>query len=103
MMGFIRATQSGCFAVCIASLIETSPGRAAAGVSPASIIEGIAESSPRMTTSTARDITALAFFAIRLQTKAYFSARPNEKAVHKGLLAGYQQGAKQATAGSGPG
>ncbi len=41
--------------------------------------------------------------AIRLQTKAYFKARPNEKAVHKGLLDGYQKGAKQATIGSEPG
>ncbi len=38
--------------------------------------------------------------AIRLQTQAYFKARPAEKAAHKGLLAGYRKGSQAATAGS---
>ena len=37
--------------------------------------------------------------AIRLQTQAYFNARPTEKAVHKRLLSGYRQGSQAATAG----
>ena len=32
--------------------------------------------------------------AIRLQTQAYFNARPVEKAAHKGLLDGYRKGSK---------
>ena len=37
--------------------------------------------------------------AIRLQTQAYFKARPMEKATHKGLLNGYRKGSRAATAG----
>ncbi len=37
--------------------------------------------------------------AIRLQTQAYFNARPLEKPAHKGLLNGYQKGSQAATAG----
>ena len=38
--------------------------------------------------------------AIRLQTKAYFNARPAEKAAHKGLLNGYRKGSQASTAGN---
>ena len=37
--------------------------------------------------------------AIRLQTQAYFNARPVEKAAHKGLLNGYRKGSQAAIAG----
>ena len=37
--------------------------------------------------------------AIRLQTQAYFNARPPEKAAHKGLLNGYRKGSQAAMRG----
>ena len=40
--------------------------------------------------------------AIRLQTQAYFQAKPAEKAAHMGLLKGYQESAERAGALSGP-
>ena len=41
--------------------------------------------------------------AIRLQTQAYFNARPVEKAAHKGLLNGYRKGSKAASSVQKPG
>ncbi|MEE8458889.1 MAG: redoxin domain-containing protein [Phycisphaerales bacterium] len=41
--------------------------------------------------------------AIRLQTQAYFNARPLEKAAHKGLLNGYRKGSKAASSLVDPG
>ncbi len=40
--------------------------------------------------------------AIRLQTQAYFQARPSEKAAHMGLLTGYQKSAARTGTASGP-
>ena len=41
--------------------------------------------------------------AIKLQTQAYFNARPMEKPAHKRLLNGYRKGSQAATASSDPG